>query len=152
MGQLKGGIKPDLTFSHLDHGVDQGMGWMRVTTLRQDPDKMEVMQVGPKSALRNGFPTMLHGAALPLRDQVRSLAALLDTALPLDKQGVTVATSAFSTFGRCASCTFLGKKDLPVVTHALITPRFNDYNVLSMGDPRIWHGNDAWARMQWAGY
>lgn len=52
---------------------------------------MEVFWVGPGLAPGNGPTLMLDGVELPLKDNVHSLGALLDLALRLDRQVVTVA-------------------------------------------------------------
>lgn len=69
---------------------------MWVIKLRNNTNKMEVLLVGPHSALGSRYTLTLDRVVLPLKDHVFSLAlAHLDPALLLDKQVAAVARSTF---------------------------------------------------------
>lgn len=55
-----------------DRGLGQIREWMRANKLRLDPDKTEVLVVGPYSNLGSGSTMVLGGVTHILRDQVRS--------------------------------------------------------------------------------
>lgn len=79
---------------------------------------------------------MLDGTVLRLKDQVRSLGALLDLALLVDQQVTAVARSVFYHLWQVYQLRpFLGKKDLFTITHALETTRLDYCNALYVGLP-----------------
>lgn len=81
---------------------------------------------------------VLDGVALPLKDQVRGLAVLLDPVLLLNKQ---VAGGARSTYYQlwlwlaCLLWPYLERRDLASVTHALLTYNNPISNAFSVGLP-----------------
>lgn len=56
---------------------------MRMNKRRLDPDKPEVLVIGPDSALGSGCTLMLDRVTLFRKDQVCNLGVLLDLALLL---------------------------------------------------------------------
>lgn len=59
---------------------------MRVYKLKFNPNKTEILMVGPDSALGRHCDLILDGVVLPLKYQIHSLGILLDTSLLLVKQ------------------------------------------------------------------
>lgn len=47
------------------HGLEKVWDWLKVSNLRLNPDKREVLLVGPDLALGRGYTVLLDGTALP---------------------------------------------------------------------------------------
>lgn len=68
----------------------------------------------------------LDGVLFPAKDKVHCLRALLDPALLMDAQAMTVAWGAVAHFWLVhQSCPFLTYEDLATIIHALITSQLN---------------------------
>lgn len=55
--------------------------------MKHNPDKMEILLVGPHSILGSGITQMLDGVALPLKAHIHSLELLLDLVVCLGCSG-----------------------------------------------------------------
>ncbi|KAF7239223.1 Disintegrin and metalloproteinase domain-containing protein 12, partial [Varanus komodoensis] len=110
------------------------MGWMRANKLKLNPDKTEVLLVGGSGFGEGELNLVLNGVALPLRDKVRSLGALLNPELSLEAQVTAVARSAFSQLRLIHQLRpYLEYDCLATVTHTLVTSRLDFCNALYVG-------------------
>ena len=69
-------------------------GWMRGNNLKVNLDKREALWFGG-SQIQEWGRSFLDGVALPLKKQVRSLGALLDSSLSLDVQVTSLVQGAW---------------------------------------------------------
>ncbi|KAF7250944.1 RNA-directed DNA polymerase from mobile element jockey [Varanus komodoensis] len=106
----------------LNRCLAEVMGWMRANKLKLNPDKMEVLLVGGSGFEEGDLDLVLNGVALPLRDKVHILGALLDPELSLEAQVTAVARSAFFQLWLIHQLRpYLENDCLVTVTHALVT-------------------------------
>lgn len=130
---------PRKVMEELGHDLEKVRNWMRLNKPRVNLDKTEVVLVGPDLTMGSDCDMMLEGVVLPPKDQVRSLGVLLDLVLLLDKQVVALASWGCVAFPLLRLvhqlCPFLEKRDLAMVTLALVTARLNYYHVLYVGLP-----------------
>uniref|UniRef100_R4GD80 Reverse transcriptase domain-containing protein n=1 Tax=Anolis carolinensis TaxID=28377 RepID=R4GD80_ANOCA len=110
--------------------------WMRENRLKLNPEKTEVLLISRRAEQGMGLQPVLDGVALPLKTQVPSLGVLLDSSLSLEPQVSVVARGAFVQLRRmCQLCPFLGRSDLAMVVHALVTSRLDYCNAFYVGLP-----------------
>uniref|UniRef100_A0A803TFX4 Reverse transcriptase domain-containing protein n=1 Tax=Anolis carolinensis TaxID=28377 RepID=A0A803TFX4_ANOCA len=110
--------------------------WMRANKLKLNPDKTEVLLVSRKAEQGIGLQPVVDGVALPLKTQVRSLGVLLDSSLSLEPQVSAVARGALAQLKLVRQlCPFLGRSDLAMVVHTLVTARLDYCNALYVGLP-----------------
>ncbi|KAF7241323.1 Potassium channel subfamily T member 2 [Varanus komodoensis] len=120
----------------LNRSLAEIMGWMRANKLKLNPDKMEFLLVGGSGSSVGGLDLVLNGAALPLKDRVRSLGVLLNPELSLEAQVTMVARNAFLHLRLIHQLRpYLENNCLATVTHALVTSQLDFCNVLNGGLP-----------------
>ncbi|KAF7234592.1 Vomeronasal type-2 receptor 26 [Varanus komodoensis] len=120
----------------LNRCLAEVMGWMRANKLKLNPDKTEVLLVGESGSGMGDLDLALNGVALPLKDRVRSLGALLNPELSLEAQVTAVARSPFLQLQLIHQLRpYLENDCLATVTHALVTSRLDFCNALYMGLP-----------------
>lgn len=73
-------------------------GWLKINKVKLNPDRMEVLLVGPNSALERDNTLMLDVVEHPVKDNVQSLGMPLVPSLLLDRQVAAVSKSAFHQF------------------------------------------------------
>lgn len=114
--------------NYISHKVVQE--WMRTNKLKLNPNKPSGL-VGERSYL--GF--FLDGVVFPFKGQVHSLGVLLNPGLMLDKQVAAVGKNAFRQLRP-----LLGRTDLVLMMHALVTCKLDSCNAHYVGLPlkNVW--------------
>uniref|UniRef100_A0A803TAK2 Reverse transcriptase domain-containing protein n=1 Tax=Anolis carolinensis TaxID=28377 RepID=A0A803TAK2_ANOCA len=120
----------------LNHCLAAVSDWMRANKL--NIESRQDRGLPGQSQGRTGYrlQPVLDGVALPLKTQVHSLGVLLDSSLSLEPQVSAVARGAFAPPRLvCQLCPYLGRSDLAMVVHALVTSRLDYCNALYVGLP-----------------
>ncbi|XP_053111557.1 uncharacterized protein LOC128327186 [Hemicordylus capensis] len=122
--------------SSLNACLEVVMGWMRDNKLKLNPNKPEVLTVWGRD-LRDGLDLpVLHRVTLPLKDQVCSLAVLLDPKLSLVSHVEAMIRSAFYQLWLiCQLPPFLEVNDLKTGVQVLVISRLDYWNAHYMGLP-----------------
>lgn len=115
---------------------DEVRTWMVNNFLQLNPDKTEVLLLGP-AALNTTLTSRLASVSDNLQPNVKNLGVHFDQLLQFDKHVNTVVKNSFLHLRSVAKVKhFLSQKDLEIVIHALISSRLDYCNSLYVGLPQ----------------
>ena len=136
--QLYLSLNPEETnhLTKLQECVKEINSWMASSFLMLNPEKTEVMLIGPKH-LRAGSPNgtiVLNGISLATKNTAKNLGVLFDNDLSFSSQIKQVCRTAYFHLRNIAKIRhILSQKDAEILVHAFVTSRLDYCNSLLSG-------------------